>query len=143
MKRHELSTNQKRVLPIFLKPGITQNLCKEAGIDRDTYYKWIKDPAWVEAFEYHTKLAAEEARNYLKALYSKAAQKIDKLLDSESEAIVLKAACAVLEYQFKYAEQDAIIKRVDQVMERLKDVENLKSNNGQSASGRGKAPPDG
>lgn len=140
MRKAILSTNQRRVLPVFLKPGITKDLCKEANIETNTYYKWMQNKAWREALEQYETQAASDARKYIKSLYSDAAEKLHGLLNSKYESMRFKAVSLILEYQFKYTEQDNIIKKVDELEARLNAQEKLNLNPVKDRSSRSKAP---
>ncbi len=91
---YELNDTGNNILNLSLQfPDITDTeIAKRLNITNDWVYKVKKTPAYIKA-KRETDI---EARQRIKGLLNKAVDKIDKLLDSHNEKIVLDTAKIVL-----------------------------------------------
>jgi hypothetical protein len=118
-----LSERQKKALPYFATCTSSSDACKKAGVSRNTFYEWMKNPLFKkELFGMQNSVVAE-AYAELKIATTKAARALVHLLDEENPLIVKGAANDVLNHVVKFAE-------INEISERLDKIENFVNKNG-------------
>ena len=88
----ELSAKQLRMIPYLLATPSVGEACRRARVSKATVYTWFKDEAFKRELKRRRDAVIERALDSLKANISKAIETLVKHLDSEKEAISLKAA---------------------------------------------------
>lgn len=66
------------------------------GVDRATAYRWGEIPAVADELQALQQDATESALRHLKELYRKASRRLERLIESENEAVALGAVREVL-----------------------------------------------
>lgn len=88
----ELTEKQLKALPIFAKQLNVEKACAEAGISRDTYYQWKKQPTFNHELQKLRYEMGYESIELLKIASTKAASTLIQLLDEENPPSVRRAA---------------------------------------------------
>jgi len=115
-----LSTRQQRAIPIILASKTITAGVKKAGIKRETFYKWIREPAFKAAFTEQRQEIIELALHELKTSASEAVSVLRELLKAEGESVRLRTAQTILDNVLKSIELENIEKRVEELERSLK-----------------------
>jgi len=100
-----LSMRQKQVLPIFASNLTIEEACERAGISRNTFYEWLKDPQFKLELDRLRSEIVNEAVNHLKITSTKAARTLADLLERDDSPTVQRAAANdVLGHVMKFME---------------------------------------
>lgn len=117
-KWKHLSPKQRAAIPFFLGYASVEEACREAGISRNTYYEWMKEPLFKAEL---TRLQEEvflEATGGLKLNAVKAVSVLCSLMDREDHPNVQRAAANdVLNHVLKF-------KELLEIEQRLMNLEN-------------------
>ena len=112
-----LSKRQKQVLPIFASNLTIEGACERAGISRNTFYEWLKDPQFKLELDRLRNEIVNEAVNHLKITSTKAAKTLADLLErDDSPTVQRSAANDVLGHVMKFME-------LKELEDRLADIE--------------------
>lgn len=88
----ELSTKQLKALPIFATQLNVEKACTEAGVSKDTFYKWNKQKNFsMELKKLRYEIGCESI-DLLKLASKKAAVTLVQLLDENNPPAVRRAA---------------------------------------------------
>lgn len=107
-----LSGKQSKALPVILACSSIAEGCLKARISRDTFYTWIKEPAFKAEFERQRKELVDLALHELKGAAGEAGEVLRKLLKAKNENVRLKAALGLLDHIRKFIELDDIEERL-------------------------------
>jgi len=118
-----LTARQLRVIPFLLESPSIEEGCKRGRVAKATFYSWIKEEAFREALERHREEVIRGGLETLKANVSKATKTLVRLLDSEKEAIQVRAAEDIIEFTQKALDFERIEKRVVEIERRLAEYE--------------------
>ena len=116
-KSNGLTEKQTAALPHFIAPRSIEAGCRSAKVSKSVYYGWLKQDTFKVELEALREQTLNGAISCLKAGIVGAVEKILTLLESNVEAIQLRAAQAALDYYLKVC-------TVEQVEERLAALEN-------------------
>lgn len=112
-----LSKRQKQVLPIFASNLTIEEACERAGISRNTFYGWLKEPQFKLELDRLRNEIVNEAVNHLKIASTKAARTLADLLERDDSPTVQRAAANdVLGHVMKFME-------LKELEDRLADIE--------------------
>ncbi len=99
-KRYVLSAQQTQALEMLMA-GLTETAAA-LGIARETVSRWrSKDPTFKAAYNDALKSSWEASRTRLLEARVKAVNKLMELIDSENEAMALKACMALMRFEVK------------------------------------------
>jgi AcrR family transcriptional regulator len=115
-----LTERQRRVIPYLLASPSMEEACRRAKINKTTVYEWLKNDAFRQALKTARDELIERALNGLKASVGRAVETLVKLLESQSEAIKIRAAENIIQFVQKAIEADVLEKRVQALEERLR-----------------------
>lgn len=119
----KITGKQRTAISVILQaPSIVEG-CRKAGISRETWYAWLKNPAVKEEWERQRGAAIDEALHTLKASLGDAVDTLTALLKAEGalgEGTRLKASLAILESVFKVREMEEIEARLSAIERSLK-----------------------
>lgn len=119
----ELSEKQIQVLPTFAAAISIDGACKEVGIGRDTFYRWLKNPVFKSELELMRKELVEEAIGQLKALGSKAVLTLASLsLRKDSPSVQRAAANDILNHLSRFIEMEELECRVKLLEGRMNEL---------------------
>lgn len=112
-----LSKRQTQALPIFASNLSIEEACERAGISRNTFYEWLKEPQFKSELERLRNEIVNEAVNHLKMTSTKAAKTLGDLLERDDSPTVQRAAANdVLGHVMKFIE-------LKELEDRLADIE--------------------
>jgi DNA-binding CsgD family transcriptional regulator len=112
-----LSKRQKQALPIFASNLTIEEACERAGISRNTFYEWLKEPQFKLELDRLRNEIVNEAVNHLKITSTKAAKTLGNLLERDDSPTVQRAAANdVLGHVMKFME-------LKELEDRLADIE--------------------
>ena len=112
-----LSKRQTQALPIFASNLTIEEACERAGISRNTFYEWLKEPQFKLELERLRNEIVNEAVNHLKITSTKAARTLADLLErGDSPTVQRAAANDVLGHVMKFME-------LKELEDRLADIE--------------------
>lgn len=115
----QLTPRQITVLPCFAAHAFVEAACEEAGISRETYYKWLKNPVFKSELDRLRNEIVNDAVNQLKATTVKAATTLSLLLDRDDNPSVQRAAANdILNHVGKFKELQELQERIE-TLERL------------------------
>jgi len=107
-----LSKRQKQFLPLYLELKHIKEACRIFGIDRKTFYCWMKQPAFAAEIDRLQTEQVSETIAMVKMNLENAALKLVTLLDSKDESIVHRSSVALLDYYQKNIEAAELEKRL-------------------------------
>lgn len=112
-----LSKRQTQALPIFASNLTIEEACERAGISRNTFYEWLKEPQFKSELDRLRNEIVNEAVNHLKITSTKAAKTLGDLLERDDSPTVQRAAANdVLGHVMKFME-------LKELEDRLADIE--------------------
>ncbi len=112
-----LSKRQKQALPIFASKLTIEEACERAGISRNTFYEWLKEPQFKLELDRLRNEIVNEAVNHLKITSTKAARTLADLLERDDSPTVQRAAANdILGHVMKFME-------LKELEDRLADIE--------------------
>lgn len=112
-----LSKRQEQALPIFASNLTIEEACERAGISRNTFYEWLKEPQFKSELDRLRNEIVNEAVNQLKITSTKAARTLADLLERDDSPTVQRAAANdVLGHVMKFME-------LKELEDRLADIE--------------------
>lgn len=112
-----LSKRQTQALPIFASNLTIEEACERAGISRNTFYEWLKEPQFKLELDRLRNEIVNEAVNHLKITSTKAAKTLGDLLERDDSPTVQRAAANdVLGHVMKFME-------LKELEDRLADIE--------------------
>jgi len=118
-----LSNKQKKLIPLIIKLGKVEPACKKAGINKTTYYEWLKDE------EFATELKTQQDQIYnsalieLNNLVGDAVSTYRELLNSEDESIKFRTASAILDNRLKLIESKELQERIEALEKTVENKE--------------------
>ena len=116
-----LSPKQLKALPIFASITNCNEACKQAGISRDCFYEWLKQPSFKEALNKLRNDLVQDAVTQLKVNAIKAASTLIKLTDREDCPSVQRAAANdILNHVIKFQELQELENRISILEEQTK-----------------------
>lgn len=117
--KQELTPKQRASLSFFLSCNTIDEAFKEAGISRNRYYEWMKEPGFKSELNSLREEVVCDAVGQLKTSATKAALTLCSLMDRDDCPSVQRAAANdVLNHVVKFKELQELEKRLDEV-ERL------------------------
>ncbi len=114
-----LTTLQRKAIPIILSSKTITEGVNKAGIKRETFYQWIRDPEFKSEFIRQRQEIIDIALHELKTSASEAVSVLRELLKAEGEGIRLRTALGILEHIGKFVEFERLEGRVEELERRL------------------------
>lgn len=112
----QLTPKQITALPCFAANATIDAACKEAGISKNAYYKWLKNPAFKSELDRLRNEMVNDAVNQLKAATVKAATTLSSLLDRDDNPSVQRAAANdILNHVGKFKELQELQERIEKL----------------------------
>lgn len=108
-----LTTRQRKAIPVILASRTITEGVKKAGVKRETFYQWIRDPEFKAEFTRQRQEIIDFAMHELKASASEAVTVLRGLLSAESEGVRLRAALGMLDQIGKFIELEALECRIE------------------------------
>ena len=118
MSEGKLTDKQLKAIPhIVGSPTYTKG-CKKAGINKTTFYKWLKEPEFKAELDRQRGEIAAEAFGVLSQSLTQAVEALVGLLDNKDDRLKRLAAKDVIDFIIRHKENEDLDKR-------LKEVEKL------------------
>jgi len=112
----QLTPRQITAIPYFAGNASVEAACEEAGISRDTYYKWLKNSVFNSELDRIRNEIVNDAVNQLKAMTVKAATTLFLLLDRDDNPSVQRAAANdILNHVGKFKELQELQERIEKL----------------------------
>ncbi len=89
--------------------------CRHAHINRDTFYQWMRDESFRQAYETHSRELIQDAVENLKRLANEAVEVMAALLRSRNPAIKFKSASAILDHVLQRQAYEQLEKEVEEL----------------------------
>ena len=118
-----LTAKQKKFIPEYLKTGSIKEACNKVKISEITYQNWRNDSEFMAELKKQQDKLYNDSLDKLKTLSDSAINTLKRLLDSNNEAIKLRAANAILDNTFKFVESKDLKERIEALEELIKDKE--------------------
>lgn len=110
-----LNNRQLKAIPILIGCDTVEGAAKEAGISKNTLYTWMQQQEFSDAVSAARRKLFDKAMNKLLTISMKSVLTLEKLLDSQSDAVRRAAANDILGHALKYKELNEIEERLDSV----------------------------
>lgn len=108
-KSDGLSPKQIRALPIFCMEVNIEKACAQAGISKQTFYQWMKQPTFRIKLRNMRYAIGSQSIELLKVESKRAADTLIQLLEASNPAAVRRAAANdILNYVLKFREAEAL-----------------------------------
>jgi hypothetical protein len=118
-KKTQLTDRQLKAIPhIVGSPTYTEG-CKEAKINKGTFYKWLKDPEFKAELDRQRDEVAAEAFGVLSQSLTKAVETLAGLLDNEDDRLKRLTAKDVIDFIIRHKENEDLDKRLVEIERRL------------------------
>lgn len=120
MTENELSDKQRQALTHFVSCASIERGCKEAGISRESYYRWLENPLFKKELDSLREQSMSEAVDGLKYSMKVACQTLVSLCDDIEcpHAVRRGAASDIISHVMKWREIQEIETRLE-ALERL------------------------
>ena len=115
-----LTDRQLRVIPYLLAAPSIEEGCKQAKVNRNTVFAWLREDAFREELRRQREEVVRGALETLKGAVSKATETLVKLLGSDKEAIQARAAEDIIEFTQKAIEFEELERRIAALEESVK-----------------------
>ena len=119
-KKEGLNNLQRKAIPIILASKTISEGVKKAGIKRETFYQWIRDPEFKAEFTGQRQEIIDLALHELKTSASDAVSVLRELLQAEGEGVRLRTAQAILENVLKSIEIENLERRIEELERSLR-----------------------
>lgn len=116
-----ITPKQQRTVAFLATRAREKDALELAGVSRETYRRWRRNPAFVAALKQAREDAFREALDTLKCSVSKAVITLMNLMDSSSEPVRCRAADCLLAHTFRAAETLDILARIEALEARIND----------------------
>ncbi len=99
-----ISRKQDTAIGALLSHPTISAAAESVGIGEATLRRWLKDPGFLTAYRAARRDTLEHCIALLQKTGSAAVEALQQSLQATSEAVRLRAACAILDYSMKGAE---------------------------------------
>lgn len=120
-----LSRKQQKLIDEILKGQTITQACKQTGIDRKTYYRWLEQEDFRQALKQNRELLYDNALSEMHQLFSDAVLKQKELLNSENQLISLRASNYIINNAVKIVEANDLKQRLKALEHQAIQDENL------------------
>ena len=115
-----LTPKQRRTIAAIITTRTHEDAMQTVGVTRQTFYKWLKIPAFRDELRRRLDDLTEDAIGQLKSAAGEAVQTLRGLLKSENESTRLRASIAIIDQIHKAKELD-IIARLEEIEQYLEE----------------------
>jgi hypothetical protein len=113
----QLTPKQLTFISAFIRLGRMEAVCKELGISKTTYYRWMDNHYFKCELNLTKKFVFNTSVNKIKSLLTKALDGYEKILDSEDDAIMFQAAKEVVKSSEKLISMQDSIDKYDEMLD--------------------------
>lgn len=122
--KNELSPRQIKALPTLAATPNCDEACKKSGISRNSYYQWLKQPAFKIELERLRNEMVQDAMSYLKSNSKMAAETLVNLLTKQDQPAIQRAAANdILNHLIKFNETMEFRQRLDEIEKKLSTMD--------------------
>lgn len=115
-----LSARQRKALPFFISTAHCEEACKKAGISRNCFYEWLKQPKFKAVLENLRNEVVQDAIAHLKINSTKAAETLISLTARTDNPSVQRAAANdILNHVMKFKEVMEIEQRLNEIERKI------------------------
>jgi transposase len=118
-----LTEKQLRVIPYLLSSPSIEDGCKRARVGKTTVYEWLKEGNFRQELKRRRDEMIGRALDSLKANIAKATETLVKHLDSDKEAISIRAAESIIEFAKQAREHEELEARIASLERKLEVYE--------------------
>jgi len=115
----KLTNRQLKAIPHLVGNATYTEGCKEAGINKTTLYKWLKDGDFKAELDRQRDEVAAEAFGLLSQSLTKAVEALAGLLDNKDDRVKRLAAKDIISVFVKHKEAEDIDKRLTAIEDRI------------------------
>ena len=115
----ELSSKQLQLISNLLSSPTIEKACGKTGIDRGSYYIWLKNADFKAELKNQRDEVVKEALDRLKMAMTKATEGLIKLLDAKKPDLKRWVCKDIIDYTLKSIEFEDIEERLDRVEKAL------------------------
>jgi hypothetical protein len=115
-----LTIRQKHAIPLVLAARSIEEGCRSAGINKQTWYNWMKDEGFKEEVCSRREAVISDAFDLLKASITSAVEGLIGLVDCEEKGLRLKACNHVIEYLMRMRETEELEHRLSALEQALR-----------------------
>ena len=121
MSESKLTDRQLKAIPfIVTSPTYTEGIQK-AGVNRTTFYKWLKAPEFKTELNRQRQEVATEAFGVLQQSLTKATETLAGMLDSKDDKLKRLTANDIINHVLKHKELAELEQRLEALENRLSD----------------------
>jgi len=124
-----LSTRQLEAIPHIVHSSSVAEACRNAGITRTTFYKWMKEGAFKKEIARHRERLVNDGLEILKSQFGKAVDALVALLKTDNEGLRRQTAVNLIDYVLKLREITDIEGRLYAIEKALSEIRDRKSLN--------------
>ena len=114
-----ITSKQKEFVCYYLSCRSIENACKECGINRRTFYNWLKKEDFRQYLNEKEKEVIDEAIFKIKISLNSAVDVLLRCLESDDEKVRKSTSKDILDYFLKVKEITEIEKRIKVIEEKV------------------------
>ena len=115
----QLTARQLKAIPLIVTSPTHTKGCKRAKVNRTTFYKWLKDPAFKAELDLQRRQIAAEAFGVLSQSLTKAVETLVGLLDSGDKRLGRLAAKDIIDFIIRHKENEELEQRIAEIEQKL------------------------
>ena len=114
-----LTDRQLKAIPVIVgSPTYTQG-CKEARLNRTTFYEWLKNPEFKAELDRKREEIAAEAFGVLSQSLTKAVETLVGMLDNADDRLKRLAAKDIIDFIIRHKENEKLEKRIAAIEQQI------------------------
>lgn len=114
-----LTRKQKIAIPLILSAKTLKEGLELAKVGKSTYYRWMEDPIFVEAFDKERRQVVDKAYLSLERAMGKSVEELVKLIDSQNESLRRRVCVDILTLHTHHVEVSELAKEIERIKQRL------------------------
>lgn len=115
-----LSPKQLKALPHIVAAASDKEGCEAAGISRNTFYKWLREPEFAVELTTRRNQVVNEALDIIKGHTGVAVKALVELLKTDNEPLKRQVANDILSHVLRVRETEDIEQRLDAIEKAIK-----------------------
>ena len=115
MTEQILSDRQLKVIPLIVTCRTIKEGTEKAGIERSTYYEWLKIPEFKAELDRQRNEITAEAFEVLTQSLTKAVDALTGLLDNQDDRLKRLTAKDIIDFIIRHKENEDLEKRLTEV----------------------------
>jgi hypothetical protein len=119
MNEIKLTNRQCNAIPLFVGSRTYTEGCEKAGVNKTTFYKWLKEPAFKAEFDRQRNEIINEAFATLSQNLNKAVETLTGLMDTPDNRLKRLVCNDIIEHILQHREIEDINNRLTAIEQRL------------------------